>query len=299
MIGQPMTLKEPDEADSAIAEFFRDHAEPTPRRKLARMPRAAQPAAEDPDLFPSPPEQRSAQRWIERRQKPDAKPQVQFRREGDTLFPESAAHPDDAAAGRLAVLDTFATGYEHFGEAMARSLNTVASLVDAQTPEAKLSESLAIVQGLSPRSELETMLSIQMAAVHAGIIKSARHLASAPQHLLAEPALIMSKLARTFAVQTETLKNLRLNGRQEIHVFRHRADTGDGSKGPRANGSDVSDADLQLIATGRPPQGGGGFLEGHSHESKSLDGPIDLGSKVPREIKEIAAGLPRPRNARS
>lgn len=78
---------------------------------------------------------------------------------------------------------------------------------------------LAVIDGIKPKDELETMLAAQMAAVHAAVMTQARRMAHAetiPQQDSNERAL--NKLARTFTTQMETLKRYRTGGEQKVTV---------------------------------------------------------------------------------
>ena len=78
---------------------------------------------------------------------------------------------------------------------------------------------LAVVKGIEPRDQIEAMLAAQMGAVHNATMTSARHLAHAdnlPQQDSAQAAF--NKLARTFALQVESLKNYRSKGEQKMTV---------------------------------------------------------------------------------
>jgi hypothetical protein len=71
------------------------------------------------------------------------------------------------------------------------------------------------------RNEIEAMLAAQMAATHFATMTFARrlnHVETIPQQDSAERAL--NKLARTFAVQMETLKKFRAKADQTVRVER-------------------------------------------------------------------------------
>jgi hypothetical protein len=93
---------------------------------------------------------------------------------------------------------------------------------DAQGSEPKESEInylLSMVRGIEPRDHLETMLAMQMAAIHNATMTFARRLATVetiPQQDSAERAL--NKLARTFTTQIEALKRYRSNGESKVTV---------------------------------------------------------------------------------
>ena len=78
---------------------------------------------------------------------------------------------------------------------------------------------LSVVRAIQPRDEAETMLAVQMGAIHAATMMLARRLnlvETLPQQDAAERAL--NKLARTYAVQMETLKRYRTGGQQRVTV---------------------------------------------------------------------------------
>ncbi len=78
---------------------------------------------------------------------------------------------------------------------------------------------LAVVKGIEPRDQIETMLAAQMAAVHMASMTFARRLAhveTIPQQDSAQNAF--NKLTRTFAAQVEALKRYRSGGEQKMVV---------------------------------------------------------------------------------
>jgi hypothetical protein len=87
------------------------------------------------------------------------------------------------------------------------------------SPTQGLNFMLAVVKSVEPRNELESLLATQMAAVHTATMLMACRLASSTrlkQQESAERAL--NKLARTFAMQLETLKRYRTGGEQKVTV---------------------------------------------------------------------------------
>jgi hypothetical protein len=75
------------------------------------------------------------------------------------------------------------------------------------------------VRAVQPRDELETLLAVQMGAVHAATMMMARRLnqvETLPQQDTAERAF--NKLARTYAMQMEALKRYRTSGQQKVTV---------------------------------------------------------------------------------
>ena len=78
---------------------------------------------------------------------------------------------------------------------------------------------LSVVRAVQPRDELETLLAVQMGAIHAATMMLARrlnHVETIPQQDAAERAL--NKLARTYAMQMETFKRYRTGGQQKVIV---------------------------------------------------------------------------------
>ena len=78
---------------------------------------------------------------------------------------------------------------------------------------------LSVVRAVQPKDELETLLAVQMGAIHAATMMMARrlnHVENIPQQDAAERAL--NKLARTYAMQMEALKRYRTGGQQKVVV---------------------------------------------------------------------------------
>jgi len=85
--------------------------------------------------------------------------------------------------------------------------------------EGALNFMLAVIDGIGPRDQTEAILAAQMAAVHMATMTFAQrlqHVETIQQQDSAERAF--NKLARTFAVQMETLKRYRTGGEQRVTV---------------------------------------------------------------------------------
>jgi hypothetical protein len=85
--------------------------------------------------------------------------------------------------------------------------------------ERTLNFMLSVVKGVKPRDQVEALLAVQMAAVHAATMTMACRLGrteTIPQQDSAERAF--NKLARTFAAQVEALKRYRSRGDQTVRV---------------------------------------------------------------------------------
>lgn len=82
---------------------------------------------------------------------------------------------------------------------------------------------LALVQGIGPRDPIETMLAVQMAAIHMATIKQAQVLAgslekSSTYHMSDGASTAFNKLARTFTTQMDALKRHRSKAEQRVIV---------------------------------------------------------------------------------
>ena len=85
--------------------------------------------------------------------------------------------------------------------------------------EAAINFALDVIKGVKPKDQVETLLAVQMAAIHMATMTFARRLAhveTITQQDSAERAL--NKLARTFTTQMETLKRYRTGGEQKVTV---------------------------------------------------------------------------------
>lgn len=278
-----MTLKEPDVADaSPIAEFIRECGDTAARAApTKRYPKRSRRNDEAQfDLFPSPHESAAAQRYLERRADPNAKSQLTFKVDttANTLEMISADHDKDHVAAQLVAMDTFATGYFQFSRAMLEQLRAIAVDRWGNFDAGKLSQAMAMIQGISPQSELESMLALQMVAVQLGTMKAGEQMATAQmrehQHWANSS---LARLARTFAAQVDSLKNLRLNGTQHLHIHHHR-----GEDGPKAPSS--------VLRQPHAPRGG---------NQRNQTRQSSAGAPLLREIKKIGKGLPRPCGART
>ena len=86
---------------------------------------------------------------------------------------------------------------------------------------------LGFVDSMQPRDAAEALLMTQMATVHMATMMLARrlnHVESIPQQDAAERAL--NKLARSYAVQMDTLKRYRSKGQQVVRVERVTVENG-------------------------------------------------------------------------
>jgi hypothetical protein len=110
------------------------------------------------------------------------------------------------------------TGEVDFSVEILSQLASI-SVRDGKVNERQLNFMVDVVKGIQPKDQLETMLAVQMAAIHSLAMTFAQRLANVdniPQQDSAERAL--NKLARTFTAQLEALKRYRSNGEQKVTV---------------------------------------------------------------------------------
>ena len=110
------------------------------------------------------------------------------------------------------------TDSAEFTDGVLRQLASAVSLGGGADEEA-INFALAVIAGIEPKDELETMLAVQMAAIHLATMTFTRRLAhveTLDQQHGSEGAL--NKLARTFAMQLEALKRYRTGGEQKVVV---------------------------------------------------------------------------------
>ena len=120
----------------------------------------------------------------------------------------------DTATGHIKIMAAIRTNDPDFYATLISHLANIA------TPDEKaLNFMMAVIKGIDPRDQLETLLAAQMAAVHSATMTLAKRLAQAdniPQQDSASNAF--NKLARTFAAQMEALKRYRSSGDQTVTV---------------------------------------------------------------------------------
>jgi hypothetical protein len=123
-------------------------------------------------------------------------------------------HPDERLACKL-LMEALGTVSADFTAGLVGQLAYAGGQID----EVALNFMLSVVQDVKPKDQLETMLAAQMVAIHMATMTFARRLArveTIQQQDSAERAL--NKLARTYAMQMETLKRYRTGGEQKVTV---------------------------------------------------------------------------------
>ena len=124
-------------------------------------------------------------------------------------------HPEAAALMLMADMGTMDPAFHSGITGQIARIGAHGAKVD----EANSNFLLSVVRAVQPRDELETMLAVQMGAIHAATMMMARrfnHVETIPQQDAAERAL--NKLARTYAGQMEALKRYRTGGQQRVIV---------------------------------------------------------------------------------
>lgn len=126
-------------------------------------------------------------------------------------------HPDPLH-GQALLMQALATrDVDFFAEILA--LLGRASANGSQPNEQRLNFMVAVIKGIEPKDQLETMLAAQMAAVHVLTMEFARRVANAENLVLMDSVeRTLNKLARTFTAQLEALKRYRTGGEQKVTV---------------------------------------------------------------------------------
>jgi hypothetical protein len=114
---------------------------------------------------------------------------------------------------------------EAFGTADNDSLNGIIGQLantnsrNGQVDNAAFKLMVSVIKGIKPKDQLESMLAAQMAAVHQAMLTLAGRFAHVETiDELDSTERAFNKLARTFAIQMETLKRYRTGGEQKVTV---------------------------------------------------------------------------------
>jgi hypothetical protein len=90
---------------------------------------------------------------------------------------------------------------------------------DLSGADALFNDTLAIVQGIQPKDELEGLLAVQMAAIHGQVVAYSKRLLTEKRvEVLESYERALNRLGRTFAMQVEVLKKYRSKGDQKVTV---------------------------------------------------------------------------------
>ena len=162
---------------------------------------------------PTPRERDAIDAFNARRKGLPPSPGLKASKTGDatTIFPDH----QDLLTGQIILMHVLGTTDVNFMRGLLGQLANVAS----SDLDSALNFMLAVVKGIEPKDQLETMLGAQMAAVHMATMTFASRLGrveTISQQDSAERAF--NKLARTFAMQMEALKRYRTGGQQRLTV---------------------------------------------------------------------------------
>ena len=129
----------------------------------------------------------------------------------------SLDHPSQRY-GYALLVKTLATHNTEFPAALLTQLLN-ASTVDGTVNEQDLNFKLAVIEGIQPRDQLESMLAAQMGVVHSTLMTMVSRMNNGL--MLQEIELVgrqLNNLTRTFAMQIEALKRHRSTGEQKVTV---------------------------------------------------------------------------------
>ena len=195
---------------------------------------------------PTPEEQVVVEAMLVRKKILPVTPRAKVSQQEGGVLTLTYEHNDPKTAEAL-LMGATGTVYESFFDGLLRQLAN-AALQDGKVSEGDLNFMLAVIKGIDPQDQVESMLAAQMAAVHMATMTFARRLAhveTLPQQDSAERAF--NKLARTFTAQVEALKRYRTGGEQRMtveHVHVHQggqaivgnvAHGSEGGRGPKKN----------------------------------------------------------------
>jgi hypothetical protein len=175
-----------------------------PNRETTEIAKPYEPTANERRAFES----------IRVRQRKTPKVRVSQKKDGVSL---SLDHPDQFY-GRYPLMEALGTSDPDFFGPLLTQLAKAATQGE-NVDERAINFMVSVIKGVQPKDQLETMLAMQMAAVHMLTMDFARRLnnvANIPQQDSAERTL--NKLARTFAAQVEAFKRYRSGGEQRVTV---------------------------------------------------------------------------------
>ncbi|MCK1598951.1 hypothetical protein [Bradyrhizobium sp. 164] len=126
-------------------------------------------------------------------------------------------HPDPQAGERLLAEALGAVDRDALHGILKQLLK--ASVINQKPDEANLAFMISMMKSIGPRDSIETMLMAQMVSVHVAAMRSAFRLALT-ENLQQQEGITraLTRLARTFAAQTEALSRHRSNGERAITV---------------------------------------------------------------------------------
>jgi len=134
---------------------------------------------------------------------------------------------DKEAAWRLLEASLGTSDHEFAALMMAGLASISTQGRSADTDTKSLNGYLGIVQNIAPTDAVETMLAVQMAAIHGATMHLASNLRDQTRTMDAEQVeRSMNRCARTFAAQVDALKRYRSKGDQKVTVTHVHVDQG-------------------------------------------------------------------------
>ncbi len=170
------------------------------------------PSADLPAAYqPTPPEQAVLARHRARKAAHPPSPRVRLARRDGALRLEPE-HPK-RAVGRALLMEALGTLDPNFLDGLLQQLSGV-DIQGIAPDEVGLNFMMAMVTGIKPRDQIETMLAAQMAAAHMITMSISRPLQAGKPWRERDIIASFAKLSRTFMAQVETLKRYRSVERQ-------------------------------------------------------------------------------------
>jgi hypothetical protein len=170
--------------------------------------------------------------------------------ENDGVTQIAFNHPEPGVA-QILLMKALGT---HNLDFLAGILHQLENATSGQTVNGReLNFMLAVIEGVKPRNQLETMLAAQMAVVHMATMAFGGHLARSETIMQFEGAQrALCKLARTFAAQVEALKRDRCNCEHKVTV--EEVKTNPGIATPSLQPSSESNGQYHAKQNGHAPQ---------------------------------------------
>ena len=166
---------------------------------------------------PTPEERAAVEAMLARKKELPVAPRMKVSQRAGGVLELAFEHKDLKTADAL-LMGAVGTVDGSFFDGLLRQLGN-ATARDGKVSEGDLTFMFAVIKGIEPKDQVESMLAAQMAAVHMATMTFARrlnHVETLPQQDSAERAF--NKLARTFAAQVEALRRHRTGGEQKVTV---------------------------------------------------------------------------------
>ena len=189
------------------------------RAKPKSEAKEGKPASEQPqqEYTPTPREAEALAAFTAARQARKPSPKLTIEKTAPGAFGIGVDHKD-RCLGQVLLMQAIGTTDFHFAEEiMFQAANAGKNEAAPNTKDANFM--IAVVEGIAPRDQVETMLAMQMAATHLASMTFARRLANVETIQQQDSAAnAFNKLQRTFTTQMQALKNYRSTGQQKVTV---------------------------------------------------------------------------------